>query len=1355
MALPDFIPFTPVSDLETVTVDPKKRGRISSDVLKKVQPRTRDLGKEVYEKAIEDRESQAVSALATDKDWNKNAKIIWDQENPDVEFNAEEEGYNSIGDWFMDRHSQLGNDLTNLGLTAYNIGDMSKEQQTAWSNSLQQFEVADSDMKSFLRAVKNTALAPETIVGLVGTLGIGVLAKLIGGKAASTAAKLAFKNQITAQLTKKNIVEEAVENVGKDKTIKRKVKEVTDDELKNQAARILKAKQTGTAIVAGGGYGGGFDVGKQIIDKPDDPINVEKAAISTGLGMIAGGILSRVMPVGRDAQNIADAVRKNLEEAPSTQNVKVKTLQKETDVVDPSEPVRHNITERLAELNTKVGRFFKSNVTLPREIFNAALKKERGSNVGLSIKASLKKLQKEINTDRLERIKNKVNTRITNDDINNFFDDGTIAPSLQGTQVLKSLQEVGSLIKGNENQLNNLLGLKGDKKLGVNRSEGKFYITRSFEAVNNPAYLQKIIDALDPKGKKVDAEFLTKVEGARDALKQQFPKDSLEQIDNKIAALVRNLSGDKDSTDFILDIPKLLGDLTPKAGTNTRKSLNSFKRRKDLTEPILNLLGERKDAVGRLAETLTTQQKLIKSAEYFSTLDEFARKALEKADGDTATIDLGGFVSFLPKKRATIKKQKGKQPPARTPKNLEDLVKQELGKKGVQSGKFLKDIYTDETLFNYFENGIDYWSNSKLGGGKFGNTLAQVAAYGQATQTVLDIPAYFVNTLGAIQNLGSNGYIFSAIGKDDVVQQATKDVFQMYKLDNKESLKRLERLREEGVVDSDLSSEIIRKNINLYGKTLENPLSKTYKKGMENLSQAYGVPDTYAKLIAHEIEYRELKKIYGNTVSDDELFSMASEIVRDVMPSYSVAAPGARMLSRLPIGTYALFPSEMVRTSKNIIKYSLTDLIKGSNEIRKGNIKVGGRLIKRGVRRGTGFAATTYGLESYVNANNELLTETPNENISASQQNEINKRVIELSGPSFARGANPYLLQSFKEVVDSKTGQRSIIGRYANSAQYDASDFGKVGVRLTGRILGGDMLSSTTIGDALEGLGKSILGPYTSPKFVADGLINIAASMIGHGDLFSEEQPGLSFENIKRTGLELARTLEPGTSQAVRAYFDQMEASEVAEIARNSYGYPLTMNDMNSWLTTGQRTVTNDINKSMGYTIYKDMRQLDLSDKSFTSYLRQLKPKQMTSNVVEDIINKYRESMQVKRENYNKLQEKMNLYSLFSYQDKNGNPKSLGINGIFRAVSGPNMEYEENGKEALLVMNTPFSQAVLNPIDNENLLNILQEKFGDRNPLEIIGKLSKAYGEEVTNQKPEIIPFDTTEDGSILNKESK
>ena len=70
------------------------------------------------------------------------------------------------------------------------------------------------------------------------------------------------------------------------------------------------------------------------------------------------------------------------------------------------------------------------------------------------------------------------------------------------------------------------------------------------------------------------------------------------------------------------------------------------------------------------------------------------------------------------------------------------------------------------------------------------------------------------------------------------------------------------------------------------------------------------------------------------------------------------------------------------------------------------------------------------------------------------------------------------------------------------------------------------------------------------------------------------------------------------------------------------------------------------------------------------------------------------------------------------------------------------MEYQKNGEEALLIMKAPFSQAVLNPIDNRDLINVLQEKFGKRNPLGIIGKLSKAYAEEVTNQKPEFIPLD-------------
>ena len=58
------------------------RGRISADTLSQIQPRTKDLGKEAYEKAIKEEKSKTVSALADNKEWIKNAKIIWNQENP-------------------------------------------------------------------------------------------------------------------------------------------------------------------------------------------------------------------------------------------------------------------------------------------------------------------------------------------------------------------------------------------------------------------------------------------------------------------------------------------------------------------------------------------------------------------------------------------------------------------------------------------------------------------------------------------------------------------------------------------------------------------------------------------------------------------------------------------------------------------------------------------------------------------------------------------------------------------------------------------------------------------------------------------------------------------------------------------------------------------------------------------------------------------------------------------------------------------------------------------------------------------------------------------------------------------------
>ena len=75
-----------------------------------------------------------------------------------------------------------------------------------------------------------------------------------------------------------------------------------------------------------------------------------------------------------------------------------------------------------------------------------------------------------------------------------------------------------------------------------------------------------------------------------------------------------------------------------------------------------------------MRETIITQQKLLNSSEYFTKLNKFAFKSLQKGEENAATIELGRLIDFIPKQRVTIKRKKGTIPPSRQAKNLEDKL---------------------------------------------------------------------------------------------------------------------------------------------------------------------------------------------------------------------------------------------------------------------------------------------------------------------------------------------------------------------------------------------------------------------------------------------------------------------------------------------------------------------------------------------------------------------------------------------------------------------------------------------------------------------------------------------------------
>jgi len=76
--------------------------------------------------------------LVKNKDWLGNAKTIYKHEKGEDYKGSDKD----LDYWFRNRHSRFGNDLTNLGMTAYDAAElMDDDVKYAWVNSLDTWEI--------------------------------------------------------------------------------------------------------------------------------------------------------------------------------------------------------------------------------------------------------------------------------------------------------------------------------------------------------------------------------------------------------------------------------------------------------------------------------------------------------------------------------------------------------------------------------------------------------------------------------------------------------------------------------------------------------------------------------------------------------------------------------------------------------------------------------------------------------------------------------------------------------------------------------------------------------------------------------------------------------------------------------------------------------------------------------------------------------------------------------------------------------------------------------------------------------------------------------------------------------------
>ena len=255
--------------------------------------------------------------LVKNQAWLGNAKTIYkDEKGEDYKGSDKELDY-----WFRNRHSRLGNDLTDIGLTAVDAMDMSDAVKQAWVGSLDTWDKTESTLGSAGNAAFQAITDPTTLAALVGGLGVGGVAKLGGQKAAAAAAKFAFKDQLQKSLVKQ-VGTQAAEEFAKKGTSKAITGEVLKGARK-EAAKNLAVNRGVSNFAAGAGYMGADDLLRQsfqidIQDAFEDPDVTETDYTQTALMALAGGLLGGALGgSGRIVQKLGDkkAVRKMQEAA--------------------------------------------------------------------------------------------------------------------------------------------------------------------------------------------------------------------------------------------------------------------------------------------------------------------------------------------------------------------------------------------------------------------------------------------------------------------------------------------------------------------------------------------------------------------------------------------------------------------------------------------------------------------------------------------------------------------------------------------------------------------------------------------------------------------------------------------------------------------------------------------------------------------------------------------------------------------------------------------------------------------------------------------------------------------------------
>jgi len=555
-----------------------------------------------------------------------------------------------------------------------------------------------------------------------------------------------------------------------------------------------------------------------------------------------------------------------------------------------------------------------------------------------------------------------------------------------------------------------------------------FYLNRSYEAFDDPEYAANLRKRLDGYNAGEQHEI---IEGAENYLLNSGvdPAKIPETLEQLVA------TADKDAGKVFSLFSER--SLSPSIGSSKVLS-----KRGDVPQEIRALWGEVKDP----------QKNYVKTFEKLATI---------KAEND--------FLESLAKDLV----QKGI---ASTDKSLINNVSLDdiattrlnkiLGRGKVDKNMVrnpLENVYIDEVYGRAIKEGLD--EIAPTSGWAKGFMLAKGAT--QTAKTVYSPATHGRNLIGNMFMLGANGLVPGYNSGKKAIQQTAA---RLAGKNNKELAETAGRYAELGITDSGIGVNLIRRNLNavLKGGKTEDWFEKTaLTRGTKNfntfMTNLYQAEDDLFKIIHFEKTKDYMRKAFPDKPIA-EIEELAAQRTRDMMPNYSLVPRVVKNLRGAPVGDFIAFPAEMIRTTKNLVTYTLDDLASGNAELRK-----------QAAKRLAGMTAIGLGGDVLSSHSRQMF------GITDDQEEAIDGVV-----PSYEQFQNRIYTSGINK---DKRGNVGV--NYVNLGPLDPYAYLKTGAKAAHKMIADGGLNEQELEGIAIGMFDNQLGPFMEPSMITKALFDL------------------------------------------------------------------------------------------------------------------------------------------------------------------------------------------------------------------------------------------------------------------------